>query len=159
MTLKRFAVTAVFTITCFSVPVARAAAAGEGAGSAVRPGAEGAAAVRTEEAEKARPDFSKGALGEQVRDLRAQFREQQKALLDKYQELMKAAKDASVEERAKIRTQLREELKTKLDELIAKQKELRTELKQQFQEHRELVEAAKEKAKEKVRERRGNSSR
>jgi len=44
----------------------------------------------------------------------------------------------------------------KLDELIAKQKELRTEIKQKFEDHKDLVDAAKEKAKEKVRERRGN---
>lgn len=101
-------------------------------------------------------DWSKGVLADQVKTLQLQFKQQQKDLVQKYQDLLKAAKDSSRDERDKIRSELKDELKVKLDELITKQKELRTELKQGLEDHKDLVDAAKEKAKEKVRDRRGN---
>lgn len=159
MNFQKCAITAVFTLTCFTVPVMRATAASadgapteQGVGNSDKSGpgkpAEGPGVGK--------PDWTRGSMAEQVKALQAQFKLQQKELLQKYQELLKGAKDASREEREKLRLELRDELKAKLDDLITKQKELRTELRQKFEEHKELVDAAKEKAKEKIKDRRGN---
>lgn len=181
---QRYAVAAVFTLTCFTVPVLQASGASASGpamrtdtGSQVQPGmsdgssgsggsgsggssgssgsgVNGGSTIGTEN--RVEVDWSKGALADQIKVLQQQFKQQQKDLIQKYQELLKAAKDASKDEREKIRSVLKDELKAKLDELITKQKELRSEIKQGLEDHKELVDAAKEKAKEKVRDRRGN---
>ena len=157
LNLQKFAITAVFTLTCFTVPVMTASAATESGGgsgaSAVKSGSDDSGVVPVQ---ATIPDWSKGAIADEVKSLQTQFKQQQKELMQKYQELLKGAKDASKEEREKLRAELKDQLKAKLDELIAKQKELRAEIKQRFEEHQELIDAAKEKAKERVRERRGN---
>lgn len=159
MNLQKCAITAVFTLTCFTVPVMRASGAAAEVPSAGQGAANSGQAAGGKPAEVpvvGKPEWTKGAMAEQVKALQAQFKLQQKELLQKYQELLKGARDASREEREKLRLELRDELKTKLEELISKQKELRTELRQKFEEHKELVDAAKEKAREKIKERRGN---
>lgn len=159
MNFQKCAITAVFTLTCFTVPVMRASAAAAN-GTPVEQGVgnsdKGAVGKPTETPAVGKPEWTRGSMAEQVKALQAQFKLQQKELLQKYQELLKGAKDASKEEREKLRLELRDELKTKLDDLITKQKELRTELRQKFEEHKELIDAAKEKAKEKIKDRRGN---
>lgn len=150
--LTRFAVSAVFTFTCFTVPIVRAAGAEEARRSKddLTPAA----------AKTVKPEWSAGIVADQVKALQAQFEKERDALLAKYKDLVKAAKDGSREELEKVRAQF----KAQREELIAKQRELRDELKAQVErfrkehpEHQQLIDAAKEAAKEKVRTRRGAS--
>lgn len=168
-TLQRMAVTAVFTLTCFTVPVLTASAAGasvesSGVATIQRPttAATGDAPGKPDDAGKPDtvvvPDWSKGAMAEQLRQLQDQFKKEQKDLIARYQELLKRARDVSQEERAKVRELFRIER----DTLIETQKELRDQVKASFEEfrkehaeHRDLIDAAKEKAKERVKQRRG----
>lgn len=149
--LTRFAVSAVFTFTCFTVPIMSATAGvGNGRGSDdVTPATEKAS----------RAEWSSGAVAEQVKALKVQFDKERDALLAKYKDLVKAAKDGSKEELEKIRGQF----KTQREELVTKQKELRDELKAQVEQfrkehpdHQQVIDAAKEAAKEKIRNRRGS---
>ena len=149
LNLQKYAITAVFTLTCFTVPV-RAATPLDQPSTGPRDD-DGVSRV-----EAVVPDWSKADLAEQVRNLQSQFKLQQKELLARYQELAKAAKDASKEERDKLRIELKDQLKLKLEELIARQKELRATIRERFEQHQELIDAAKENAKEKIRQRRGN---
>lgn len=163
-TFQRIAVTAVFTLTCFTVPVltASAASANVQAGDVTTierpPGTSGEVNGQVDATNL--PDWSKGAMADQLRALQDQFKKEQKDLIAKYQELLKKAKDVSQEERAKVR----ELFRTERDALIEAQKELREQVKASFEEfrkehteHRELIDAAKEKAKERVKQRRGQS--
>ncbi len=149
LNLQKYAITAVFTLTCFTVPVRAAAPLDQPSNGPG--GGDGATRV-----EAVVPDWSKADLAEQVRNLQQQFKQQQKELLAKYQELARAAKDASREEREKLRINLKDQLKLKLEELIARQKELRVTIRERFEAHQELIDAAKESAKERIRQRRGN---
>lgn len=106
----------------------------------------------------AKPDWV-GSLASQVQALREQFQKEHKDLLKAYQEMHRQAKEVGKEERDKVR----EQFKVRRDEMLLRQKELREELKRRFQEfraqhpeHKELIDAAKERTKEVVRERRGH---
>ncbi len=150
--LTRFAVSAVFTFTCFTVPIVRAGAA--------ELGPRGKDDLTPAAAKTVKPEWSVGVVAEQVRALQVQFEKERDALLAKYKELVKAAKDGSKEELEKVRAQF----KTQREDMVAKQKELRDELKAQVErfrkehpEHQQLIDAAKEAAKEKIRTRRGAS--
>ena len=161
-TLQRIAVTAVFTFTCFTVPVLTASAgeakvaAGDVATIERPPGTTGE--LGGNPGVGSLPDWSQGALADQLRAMQDQFKKEQKDLIARYQELLKKARDVSQEERAKVRELYRSER----DSLIEAQKELREQVKSSFEdfrnghlEHRELIDAAKEKAKERVKQRRG----
>ncbi|MGE3309391.1 MAG: hypothetical protein AB7O66_05415 [Limisphaerales bacterium] len=107
-----------------------------------------------------KPDWM-GSLASQVKSLREQFVKEHKDLLKAYQEMQKQAKEVGKEERDKVR----EQFKVQREEMLTRQKELREELKRRFQEfraehpeHMEIIDAAKERAKEAVRERRGHGS-
>lgn len=224
---QRIAITAVFTLTCFTVPVLNAATLKEaasdekgsgqvqppgGSGSVTKgavteiggPGASGvkagavqtgndkgkggapatATAVGSVQAESVttvprgslsqadgnsppvtRPDWAAGTpIAEQVKQITEQFRREQQDLLDRYRELLKKAKDPNSDERDKMREQLRKEWDKLRDELISKQKDLRDAIRRQYEEfkvshpdHQDLIEAAKERAKDRLRQRRGHS--
>ena len=105
-----------------------------------------------------KPDWG-GSLASQVQALREQFKKEHQDLLKAYKEMHRQAKEVGKEERDKVK----EQFKVQRDEMITRQKELREELKRRFQEfraehpeHMELIDAAKERAKEAVRERRGH---
>lgn len=155
--LQRFAITAVFTLTCFTVPVQ----------------AQAAERLGREESEKVQP-ATKGVLGssgskdvlksgrdleQKVRQLEQRYSSERDVLLSKVKELVKRQRDGSKEEQEKVRQQVR-----KLSDQYLEIKELRKEqieeLKREHPEHRQLIEAAreatKEEFKEKVRERRGH---
>ncbi len=107
-----------------------------------------------------KPDWM-GSLSSQVKGLREQFVREHKDLLKAYQEMQRQAKEVGKEERDKVR----EQFKVQREEMLSRQKELREELKRRFQEfraehpeHMEIIDAAKERAKEAVRERRGHGS-
>lgn len=161
-TLQRFAVTAVFTLTCFTVPVLTASAGEaktvqEEVGTIPRlPGANGEVATEVNPVQM--PDWSKGTMADQLRALQDQFKKEQKDLITRYQDLLKRAKDASREERERVR----ELFAAERTALIEAQRELREQVKASFEEfrkdhseHRDLIDAAKEKAKERIKERRG----
>jgi hypothetical protein len=105
-----------------------------------------------------KPDWS-GSLSSQVQALREQFKRERDDLLKAYKEMQKQAEEVGKEERDKVK----EQFKLQRDEMMTRQKELREELKRRFQEfraehpeHMEIIDAAKERAKEAVRERRGH---
>ncbi len=161
-TLQRFAVTAVFTLTCFTVPVLTASAgeaklAQEEVGTLPRPSGPSGEVTADVNAIQI-PDWSKGALADQLRALQDQFKKEQKDLITRYQDLLRRAKDASREEREKVRALF----STERTALIEAQRELREQVKASFEEfrkdhaeHRDLIDAARERAKERVKERRG----
>lgn len=182
---QRIAVTVAFSFTCFSVPVLGAGKpelkqAGEktvvetpssgavkGVGDSITvPGGKtgaGSGSLRGESVERpvgtpGRPDWV-GSLADQVQALKQQFKKEHADLLKAYQEMLKQAKEVGKEERDTVR----EQFKVRRDELIARQKELREELKRRFQEfraehpdHLDMIDAAKERAREGVRQRRGH---
>ncbi len=165
-TFQRIAITAAFTLTCFTVPVlkasagetpANAASSGEDVSTIQRPsGTTGEITGKVDVGSL--PDWTKGALADQLKALQDQFKKEQKDLIARYQELLKKAKDQSQEERAKVR----DLFKTEREALIEAQKELRDQVKATFEEfrnehseHKELIDAAKEKAKERIKQRRG----
>lgn len=202
--LQRFAVTAVFTLTCFAVPVVTLGAiggasikddvgtapgigqqptvpsvpykdgaeAGAGAGNVGVGGGVGAGAVEAPatggtggpgvgaEPPKGKPEWVTGAAAaEKIRELQEQFKREQRELMQKYSEMLRSSKDAKKEERERFREQLNQFRQ----ELINRQKELRDEIRRRYEEfkhehpeHQELIDAAKERAKEKIRERRGH---
>lgn len=105
-----------------------------------------------------KPEDAGNLVSDEVKALRVQFKQEQKDLLEKYKELLKAARDVSQEELEKVR----EQFKAAREELQAKQKELRDEFKAKLDEFKKehpeqdgLVDAAKE-ARDKARRRRGN---
>ena len=100
-----------------------------------------------------------GSLATQVQALKDQFKKEHADLLKAHQEMLKQAKEVGKEERDKVR----EQFKVQRGEMIARQKELREELIRRFQEfraehpnHLDVIDAAKERAKEGIRERRGH---
>jgi hypothetical protein len=108
-----------------------------------------------------KPDWA-GSFSTQIKALTSQFRKEQQDLLKAYREMLKQAKEVGKEERDKVREQFR----VQRDELFARQKELKEEYKRRFeefrlghQEHLDVIDAAKERAKEAVRERRGHGDR
>jgi ElaB/YqjD/DUF883 family membrane-anchored ribosome-binding protein len=195
-TFQRIAITAVFTLTCFTVPVLRAATLESGtkedaeAGKGTMPSSAASGAVKnlvggevvSEAASKktlltvpgqvngsglpltTKPEWAAGTpLAEQVKQITEQFRKEQQDLLNRYNELLKKSKDGSTEERDRMREQVKKEWDKLRDDLIAKQKDLRDAIRRQFNEfkqlhpdHQDLIEAAKERAKDRVRDRRGH---
>ncbi len=113
-----------------------------------------------------KPEWAEGtALAEQVKQITDQFRKEQQDLLNRYRELLKKTRDAGSEERDRLRQQLKVEWDKLRDDLISKQKDLRDAIRRQFEEfkqshpdHQDLIEAAKEQAKDRVRERRGHGA-
>ncbi len=149
--IGQVAVTAVFTFTCFTVPVLTV------------DGADGRLEIagRAEVSTEAAPTWSEGAVALEVKDLKARFRAEQQALMERYQEQWKLARDASREERERIRLAFQDEQ----TELASRQKELREELKSQLAQfkrehpdHLGLIEAAREAAKARSGPRRGASA-
>ncbi|MBL9129005.1 MAG: hypothetical protein JNL97_15250 [Verrucomicrobiales bacterium] len=106
----------------------------------------------------AKPDWV-GSMAVQVEALKAQFRKERADLLSAYEAMRKQAKEVGKEERDRVR----EQFKVKREEMYVRQKELREELMRRFQEfradhpnHLDVIDAAKERTKEGVRERRGH---
>ncbi len=157
----RIAVTVVFTLTCFSVPVLSAPAADHSpatpaahavaASGVVAGSSSGSATSDTGDG----PNWTVGPLADEVRSIQQTFKQQQKDLLQKWRDSVQIPTDTSRDERDKVRAQLKDDLKVKLDDLLEKQKELRAEIAQRFDDHRELIDAAREKVKDTTRQRRG----
>jgi len=152
--LTKLAVSAVFTFSCFTLPVLAAGKLYDGAGGKGKDDTTPAAVAVV------KGEWSTGAVADQIKALQTQFEKERDALLARYRDLIKAAKDGSKEELEKVRAQF----KIQREEMIARQKELRDELKSQVErfrkehpEHQQLIDAAKEAAKEKIRTRRGSS--
>jgi len=132
---------------------------GEEVGGAIQPDVgSGSAGVEKPIELPARPDWV-GSLSSQVQVLREQFKREHSDLLKAYKEMLKQAKEVGKDERDKVR----EQFNVQRGEMMTRQKELREELKRRFQEfraehpdHMEVIDAAKERAKEAVRERRGH---
>jgi hypothetical protein len=94
--------------------------------------------------------------------LTEQFKREQKELLQRYQEMFRRGVDPKSDERNRIREQLRQEFTQFRIDLMNRQKELRDEFRRRYDEfrkehpeHQDLIEAAKERARDRVRERRG----
>lgn len=105
-----------------------------------------------------KPDWV-GSLATQVQALKDQFKKEYADLLKAHQEMLKQAKEVGKEERDKVR----EQFKVQRGEMFARQKELREELIRRFQEfradhpnHLDVIDAARERTKETIRERRGH---
>lgn len=153
--LQRFAITAVFTLTCFTVPVQ--AADGlvqkevEKAPSAVR----GTAPKPATSTKQERPGAVR-RLDEKVRALEQRYRSERDVLVMKVNDLLRRQKEGSKEEQENVRQQYRKVI----DQIKELKKEQLEELRQQHPEHQPLIEAAreatKEELREKVRERRGH---
>ena len=175
---QKIAITVAFSFTCFSVPVLGAAAQEKEGSAAVVPGVKIAGVLPgsgTGEAPGAsigigvdrgvelptKPDWA-GSLASQVKALREQYKKDKQVLLNALKEMQKQSKEVGKEERDKVRAQFQ----VRQEELAARQKELREEFKRRNEElrtghleHLEVIDAAKERAKEAVRERRGHSDR
>lgn len=149
--IQQVAVTAVFTFTCYTVPVVRV---------------DGATARAVEqettpaEVPVGLPAWGGAGTAEQVKVLKAKLRQEQEAILVKYQALLKSGGDISREEREKVRLAM----KAEQEALLARQKELRDEMKVQLQQfkrehpdHAEWIEAGRETARGRAGQRRGTS--
>lgn len=150
--LQRFAITAVFTLTCFTVPV-------QAADRLVSKEVEKApSAVRGAAAKAAKQDASGDTrrLDEKVKTLEQRYSTERDQLLGKVRELIRRQKEGSKEEQESVRQQYRKVI----DQIKELRKEQIEELRQQHPEHQQLIDAAreatKEEVKEKVRERRGH---
>ncbi len=111
-------------------------------------------------------DWGSGlGVTEQIRALEDQFKREQRDAIVRYREQLKAVRDTPSEERGRLREQIQIEYQQIREDLIERQKTLRDEIRRRFEEfqkehpeHRELIDDAKERLKEKVRERRGYES-
>lgn len=209
-TLSRFAITAAFTLTCFTVPVALAGAApGESGGTATASGlgaagdpaqavvSKGSTGTATPPAvqapsvpaETSAPTVRSGSAGVardwvmasatpltlgksgwgpgtdkagEVKSLQEEFRQAQREVIEQLRTRLKQLRDVPSEERARMREQILQEYSVIREQLIERQKQVRDEIKRRFEEfkrehpeHEEFIEDAKERLKEKVRDRRG----
>lgn len=124
---------------------------------------EGKTRENKKEDRPVRPDWAPGTqISAQVKQLNEDFKKERRELVQRYREMKKDTADLEGEERARARESLNVEFRQLREEMIARQKELRDELHTRFadfktahEEHAELIEAAKENAAEKARERRG----
>src|SRR5262245_59132454 len=87
MNLHKFAITAVFTLTCFTVPVLTASAAARPATSGTGTTDDGKSGSDDPTLVQVTPDWTRGPVAEEVKTLQLQFRQQQRDLLQKYQDL------------------------------------------------------------------------
>jgi hypothetical protein len=88
----------------------------------------------------------------EVREMVKEFRDQQKARLEEYRRLAAQARDATAEKRQQLRQQLRqmlEEQKAERDQLREQVRERLQELTTSLPSRKEVIEAAKEQAREK----------
>ena len=155
--IGKMAMAVTFTFTCFTVPVL-------GADAAVsKPAVTGSgdATSRKATVEKATVGKAEWAtvMADQIKQLQEQFKKEQGDLLTKYKELLKQARDGNKE----VREAVREQFKARMTDLVSRQHELREDLKRRFEEfraenpqHQELIDAAKERVKERLRDRRGH---
>ena len=150
--LQRFAITAVFTLTCFTVPV-------QAADRLVTKETEKApAAVRGSTVKAVKQDASGATrrLDEKVKNLEQRYSTERDLLIVKVKDLLRRQKDSTKEEQENVRQQYRKVI----DQIKELRKEQLDELRQQHPEHQQLIDAAreatKEEVKEKVRERRGH---
>lgn len=150
--LQRFAITAVFTLTCFTVPV-------QAADRLVQKETEKApTAVRGTTDKTVKQDTSRAPrrLDEKVKSLEQRYSTERDLLILKVKDLLRRQKEGSKEEQESVRQQYRKVI----DQIKELRKEQLDELRQQHPEHQQLIdatrEATKEEVKEKVRERRGH---
>ena len=160
--IGKMAMAVTFTFTCFTVPVLGADAvvskpAVTGSGDAT----SRKATVEKATVEKATVGKAEWAtvMADQIKQLQEQFKKEQGDLLTKYRELLKQARDGNKE----VREAVREQFKARMTDLVSRQQELREDLKRRFEEfraenpqHQELIDAAKERVKERLRDRRGH---
>ncbi len=99
---------------------------------------------------------------EEVKSLQDEFKQAQRDAVERYREQVKSLRDVPSAERSRVRELIQQEFQQIREELIERQKVLREEIKRRFEEfkrehpeHQELIDDAKERLKEKVRDRRG----
>ena len=147
--LHKFAVTAVFTLTCFVVPVR---AADRAVAKELEKAPTAAVQGPAEKAVKKDAGRSPRRLDERVKALEQRYNAERALLARKVKEMLQRQQQGSKEDPESVRQQYRK-IGQQLKEL---QKEQAEAVRREHLEHQPLIDATKEEVKEKVRERRGH---
>ena len=98
---------------------------------------------------------------EELKKIREDFKQAQNRFVEEQKELRQKLKEATDDDRARIRTEMQTKRQSFIDQPSAKSRsqirELANDLKDKLKDHRDIVDAAKEEAKDKTKGRKGEA--